>query len=76
MVRFVKVLTIALPLAGAALALGIVRPAEAECASIACTEQDGWVCCSPSSSDCDSYKIDYCNSVAGSDPFDQECGWN
>jgi len=73
MSRLPKLLALLLPLAGAAFAVGMASPTEAECSGIVCIPQDRWVCCSPSADDCDSFMIDYCNGVGG--PFDQECGW-
>lgn len=73
--RICKVFAVALPLM---VMSGVAGPktAEAECApSIVCQSADRWVCCSPSADECSNFMIDYCNSVAGSDPFDQECGW-
>lgn len=71
--RLGKVFMVAVPLSLTGVPGGLAFPEE--CAGAACESNPDWVCCRDSG-DCSDYKLNYCNLVAGSDPFDQECGWN
>lgn len=54
---------------------GAPERAQAKCAedgTIACMEADWWVCCRDSGS-CEPEGIHWCNTKAGSDPFDIIC---
>lgn len=66
------VFIVALPLTLTGM-LGGAEPAA--CIGLECLQQDDWVCCMPSPDECDSWKLNYCNTESSSNPFDVQCGY-